>query len=62
MAEGDPKRAVGFYVIVVELGSDPVKVPEAFTKLIAALQALNEPAKAEEYQRQLESRFPDYKP
>ena len=62
MAAGDPKQAVRFYVIVVELGTDPVAVPEALTKLIAALNALNEPIKAQEYQRQLEARFPNYEP
>lgn len=62
MAEEDPQTAVNFYVIVAELGSDPVTVPEALYKLIQALKARGESEKADSYQRQLDSRFPNYKP
>tara|TARA_R110002096_G_scaffold403766_4_gene601377 strand:+ start:12097 stop:14442 length:2346 start_codon:yes stop_codon:yes gene_type:complete len=60
MAEDDPKTAVNFYVIVAELGSDPVTVPEALSKLVTALRMLEETEKADSYEGQLKSRFPNY--
>ncbi len=60
--EGDLQKAIGFYVIVAELGNDPITVPKALAKLVKALEAAGETIKAEDYQRQLSAKFPNYQP
>jgi tetratricopeptide (TPR) repeat protein len=64
MKRNDPAQAAGAYVVVVELLDDNDKVlkPLALWKLIKALEAKDDKAGAAEYSRQLEAKYPGWKP
>lgn len=64
MKRNDPAQAAGAYVVVVELldDNDEVLKPLALWKLIKALEAKDDKAGAAEYSRQLEAKYPGWKP
>jgi tetratricopeptide (TPR) repeat protein len=64
MKRNDPAQAAAAYVVVVELLDDNDKVlkPLALWKLIKALEAKDDKPGAAEYRRQLETKYPDWKP
>ena len=64
MKRNDPAQAAGEYVVVVQLldENDKVLRPLAMWKLIKALEAQGKKAEADEYGRQLETKYPGWKP
>lgn len=61
MAKSLPDEAAQNYVIVCEFGHDPDLVPQALSKIIAALNSQGKTAQAQVYQDQLNAQYPDYK-
>ena len=60
MKRKDPVTAAQHYVIPCEFGNDPMTVPKALSKMIAALEAQGKSAAAQPYRDQLKARFPNY--
>lgn len=61
MQANDPKKASAEYLIVVNFHEDRELKPLALSKLIQAFEKQNDMAEAENYRKQLESGFPDWK-
>jgi tetratricopeptide (TPR) repeat protein len=58
----NPKKASAEYLIVVNFHEDRELKPLALSKLIKALEQQNDTTEADNYRKQLETGFPDWKP
>jgi tetratricopeptide (TPR) repeat protein len=61
MKAGDTKKASAEYQVVVQFIEDRELKPRALKKLIEALEKQGDKAEAEQYRKQLETQFPDWK-
>lgn len=56
------QKAAGSYVVISQIFVDPEITPEALSKAISVLEKLGDTAKAEALRKQLNAKYPDYKP
>jgi TolA-binding protein len=61
-AQEEWRKAAGSFVVVSQIFVDPEITPEAAYKAVRVLDKIGEKSKAEALRKQLQAKYPNYKP